>query len=177
MPSATDGATVEVLLPEEQLQKRVKEMGAEIRRAYAGRPLVLVGILKGSFVFMADLARAIDLPLEVEFMGISSYQGTRSTGVVQITADLSRSVEGMDVLLVEDIVDTGLTMSYLLDNLQTRHPASLRVATLLEKPARLKVPVKVDWKGFTIGDEFVVGYGLDWDGRYRNLPFIGVVRG
>jgi hypoxanthine phosphoribosyltransferase len=177
MPSAADGASLEVLISEDQLRSRVAAMGAEIARAYAGRPLVLVGILKGSFVFMADLARAIDLPLEVEFMGISSYLGTKSTGVVQITADLTRSIEGMDVLLVEDIVDTGLTMSYLLDNLATRHPASLRVATLLEKPARLKVPVKLDWIGFTIGDEFAVGYGLDWDGRYRNLPYIGAVRG
>ena len=123
MSSAAGGASVEVLIPEDQLRGRVAAMGAEIARAYAGRPLVLVGILKGSFVFMADLARAIDLPLEVEFMGISSYQGTTSPGVVQITADLTRSIEGMDVLLVEDIVDTGLTMGYLLDNLATRHPA------------------------------------------------------
>lgn len=167
---------VEVLIPAERIAARTAELGEQIARDYAGGRLVLVGVLKGSFVFLSDLARAIDLPLAIEFIGISSYEGTRSTGVVQITSDLSRSIEGEHVLLVEDIVDTGLTMRYLLDNLATRRPASLKVCTLLEKPARAKVRIPIDYRGFAIGDDFVVGYGLDWNGRYRNLPYIGVVR-
>jgi len=163
-----------VLLSEEALRARVKEMGARIARDYAGRRPVLVGVLKGSFVFMADLVRAIDLPLEVDFIGITSYEGTESTGVVRITQDLARSVEGKDVLLVEDIVDTGLSMRYLLDNLATRHPASVKVCALLEKPSRARVTVPIDYRGFAIEDVFVVGYGLDHDGTGRNLPFVGV---
>jgi hypoxanthine phosphoribosyltransferase len=171
-----DDAKVEVLLSEEALRARIAELGAEITRDYAGEPLKLVGVLKGSFMFMADLARAIDLPIKVDFIGTTSYQGTKSTGVVRITNDLSRPIDGEHILLVEDIIDTGLTMKYLLENLGTRHPASVKVCALLEKPSRAKVQVQVDYKGFTIPDEFVVGYGLDWDGRLRNLPFIGVVR-
>jgi hypoxanthine phosphoribosyltransferase len=173
---AVGGTTVDVLLSEEQLRARVAAMGAEITRDYQDRPLVLIGVLKGSFIFLSDLVRAIDLPLAVDFIGISSYQGTRSTGVVQITSDLSRPIEGKHVLLVEDIVDTGLTMQYLLDNLATRRPQSVRIAALLEKPARAQVKIPIDYKGFVIGDEFVVGYGLDWDGKLRNLPYIGVPR-
>jgi hypoxanthine phosphoribosyltransferase len=165
---------VDVLIPEADLQTRVTEMGAEITRDYSGKPLVLIGVLKGSFIFLADLVRAIDLPVMVDFIGISSYQGTRSTGVVQITSDLTRPIEGKHVLLVEDIVDTGLTMRYLLDNLATRRPESVRIAALLEKPARAQVKIPIDYRGFVIGDEFVVGYGLDWDGKLRNLPYIGV---
>jgi hypoxanthine phosphoribosyltransferase len=172
-----DDAHVEVMLSEEALRGRIAELGAEITRDYEGKPLKLVGVLKGSFMFMADLARAIDLPIKVDFIGTTSYQGTKSTGVVRITNDLSRPIDGEHVLLVEDIIDTGLTMKYLLENLGTRHPASVKVCALLEKPSRAKVHVPVDYKGFTIPDEFVVGYGLDWDGRLRNLPFIGVVRG
>ncbi len=168
---------VDVLLSEEKIRGRVQELGRQIARDYAGRPLVIVGVLKGSFVFLADLVRAIDLPILVDFIGISSYQGARSSGVVQITSDLTRPIEGMDVLLVEDIVDTGLTMEYLLENLATRRPASLRICALLEKPARAKVKIHVDYRGFAIDDVFVVGYGLDWDGRMRNMPFIGVPRG
>ncbi len=167
---------VDVLIPEADLRARVRALGEEIARDYAGRPLVVVGVLKGSFIFLADLVRAIDLPLTVDFIGISSYQGTRSTGVVQITSDLGRPIEGKDVLLVEDIVDTGLTMRYLLENLATRGPASLKVCALLEKPTRARVRIPIDYRGFVIGDEFVVGYGLDWDGRMRNLPFVGVPR-
>jgi hypoxanthine phosphoribosyltransferase len=167
---------VEVLIPEDQLRARVRELGERITRDYAGRSLVVVGVLKGSFIFLADLVRAIDLPLAVDFIGISSYQGTRTSGVVQITSDLGRPVDGKDVLLVEDIVDTGLTMRYLLDNLATRGPASLKVCALLEKPSRARAAVPIDYRGFVIGDEFVVGYGLDWDGRMRNLPFVGVPR-
>lgn len=173
---ATAGGRVDVLIPEEDLRARVRALGEQITRDYAGRSLVAVGVLKGSFVFLADLVRAIDLPISVDFVGISSYQGTQTSGVVQITSDLGRPIEGKDVLLVEDIVDTGLTMRYLLDNLATRGPASLKVCALLEKPSRARVAIPIEYRGFVIGDEFVVGYGLDWDGRMRNLPFIGVPR-
>ena len=167
---------IEVLLSEEQLRRRIAEVGAEITRDYQGKPLKLVGVLKGSFMFLADLARAIDLPIKLDFIGTSSYQGTTSSGVVRITNDLSRPIEGEHVLLVEDIVDTGLTMQYLLENLATRRPASVKVCALLEKPARAKVKIPIDYRGFEIPDAFVVGYGLDWDGRLRTLPYIGVVR-
>jgi hypoxanthine phosphoribosyltransferase len=174
--SRLEGEQVAVLLSQEQLHARIAELGARITADYAGRPLKLVGVLKGSFMFMADLARAIDLPIKVDFIGTTSYQGTNTSGVVRITNDLSRPIDGEHVLLVEDIVDTGLTMQYLLENLATRHPASLEVCALLEKPARAKVQVPIKYKGFSIEDEFVVGYGLDWDGRFRNLPYLGVVR-
>jgi hypoxanthine phosphoribosyltransferase len=170
------GGRVDVLIPEADVRARVRALGAQITGDYAGRSLVVVGVLKGSFIFLADLVRAIDLPLTVDFIGISSYQGTSSTGVVQITSDLGRPIEGKDVLLVEDIVDTGLTMRYLLENLATRGPASVKVCALLEKPTRARVKIPIDYRGFVIGDEFVVGYGLDWDGRMRNLPFVGVPR-
>src|SRR5512133_4067159 len=129
---------IDVLISEQELEARVAAMGADITRDYAGEPLVVIGVLKGSFIFLADLVRAIDLPITIDFIGISSYQGTRSTGAVQITSDLTRPIEGKDVLLVEDIVDTGLTMRYLLDNLGTRQPASLRICGLLEKPSRAR---------------------------------------
>ena len=167
----------DALLSEERIRERVRELGREIARDYAGRPLVVVGVLKGSFVFLADLVRAIDLPISVDFIGISSYAGSSSTGVVKITSDLTRPIEGQHVLLVEDIVDTGLTMQYLLENLETRRPASLAVCALLEKPARAKVKVPIAYRGFAVDDVFVVGYGLDWDGKLRNLPFVGVPRG
>ncbi len=175
--SRLDGTELEVLITEARLRERIAELGAAITRDYAGQPLKLVGVLKGSFMFLADLARAIDLPIKLDFIGTASYQGTSSTGVVRITNDLSRPIEDEHVLLVEDIVDTGLTMQYLLENLGTRRPASVRICTLLEKPARAKVKVPIDYRGFEIPDSFVVGYGLDWDGRLRNLPFIGVVKG
>ena len=174
--SRLEGERIEVLLSEEQLRARIAEMGGAITRDYRGRPLKLVGVLKGSFMFMADLARAIDLPLKVDFIGTTSYQGTRTTGVVRITNDLSRPIDGEHILLVEDIVDTGLTMKYLLENLATRQPASVRVCALLRKPSRAQVEIPVDYMGFDIPDDFVVGFGLDWDGRFRNLPYIGVVR-
>jgi hypoxanthine phosphoribosyltransferase len=172
----TGGSRIDVLIAEADLRARVEALGAQITRDYQGRSLVVVGVLKGSFVFLADLVRAIDLPVAVEFIGISSYEGKTTTGVVKITSDLGRSIEGKDVLLVEDIVDTGLTMRYLLDNLGTRAPASLEVCALLEKPSRARVTIPIRYRGFVIGDEFVVGYGLDWDGRMRNLPYIGVPR-
>jgi hypoxanthine phosphoribosyltransferase len=173
---SSPAADVRVLISEAELRARVAELGAAITRDYQGKPLVVIGVLKGSFIFLADLVRAIDLPLSVDFIGISSYQGTASTGVVQITSDLTRPIEGKDVLLVEDIVDTGLTMKYLLENLGTRRPSSVRIAALLEKPARARVKIDVQYRGFEIPDEFVVGYGLDWDGKLRNLPFVGVPR-
>jgi hypoxanthine phosphoribosyltransferase len=170
------GSRIDVLIAEADLRARVAALGSQITKDYAGRSLLVVGVLKGSFVFLADLVRAIDLPVTVDFIGISSYEGTTTTGVVRITSDLGRSIEGKDVLLVEDIVDTGLTMRYLLDNLATRGPASVEVCALLEKPARARVTIPIRYRGFVIGDEFVVGYGLDWDGRMRNLPFVGVPR-
>jgi hypoxanthine phosphoribosyltransferase len=164
------------MLSAEQIAKRVRELGAQITHDYTGHNLVLVCVLKGSFVFASDLARAIDLPLRVDFLGVRSYgEGTESSGVVQITQDLSRPIEHEDVLLVEDIVDTGLTIAHLMDLLRTRAPASVKVCALLHKPARARVQVAIDYLGFTIEDRFVVGYGLDFAERYRNLPYIGVV--
>ncbi len=176
MADRLGGERVEVLLGEAAIREQVEAMGRRIAADYAGRSLCLVGVLKGSFVFLADLVRAIDLPLTVDFIGISSYAGAASTGVVKITSDLVRPIEGLDVLLVEDIVDTGLTIRYLLDNLSTRRPASLKVCALLVKPERARVKVPVDYQGFQIPDRFVVGYGLDHDGRFRNLPYVGALR-
>ncbi len=166
------------LLSAETIAARVKELGAKITSDYRGRHLVLVPILKGSFLFAADLARAIDLEdLRIDFLGLRSYgAGTESTGVVQITYDLAHPIEGADVLIVEDIVDTGLSMNYLLQNLATRRPRSVKICALLSKPARTRVKIEIDYLGFTIDDQFVVGYGLDHDEKYRNLPFIGVVQ-
>jgi hypoxanthine phosphoribosyltransferase len=167
---------VSTLLSAEEIAKRVGELGAEITRDYQGRRLVLVCVLKGSFVFTADLSRAIDLPLRIEFLGVRSYgEGTSTSGVVQITQDLSRPIEGEDILIVEDIVDTGLTIAHLLDLFRTRKPSSVKVCALLHKPARTRIEVPIAYLGFTIADRFVVGYGLDWAERYRNIPFIGVV--
>jgi hypoxanthine phosphoribosyltransferase len=167
---------VSTLLSTEQIAARVRELGAQITKDYADRRLVLVSVLKGSFIFTADLCRAIDTQLRIEFLGVRSYgEGTSSSGVVQITQDLSKPIEGEDILIVEDIVDTGLTIAHLLELFHTRHPASIKVCSLLHKPARTKVEVPIDYLGFTIEDRFVVGYGLDWAERYRNLPFIGVV--
>jgi len=165
-----------VLLSADEIATRVRELGAEITTAYQGRSIVLVCVLKGSYVFAADLARAIDLPLRIEFLGVRSYgSGTKSSGIVQITHDLSHPIEGEDVLIVEDIVDTGLTLAHLLNLLGTRLPRSIKVCSLLHKPARAISSVPIDFLGFTIEDAFVVGYGLDWDERYRNLPYIGTV--
>ena len=164
------------MLSAERIALRVAELGTEIARDYASRNLVLVCVLKGSFVFASDLARSIDLPLRIDFLGVRSYgQGTESTGVVQITQDLSRPIENEDVLLVEDIVDTGLTIAHLINLLRTRGPASIKVCALLHKPARTRVEVAVDYLGFTIDDHFVVGYGLDFAERFRNLPYIGIL--
>lgn len=169
-----EGSGMEVLISEEDLSKRVHELGQLISRDYAGKKPAIVAVLKGSFVFLADLVRAIDIECTIDFLAVSSYgNGTSSSGVVQITSDITWPVDGRHVLLVEDIVDTGLTMHYLLDNLGTRKPASIKVCTLLHKPARARVEVPIDYKGFTIDDHFVVGYGLDFKQCLRNLPFIG----
>ena len=166
-----------VLFSEEQLRQRVAEIAAEIDRDYAGKEPLLVSVLRGSFVFMADLTRKITLPCTVDFMAVSSYgKGTTSSGQVQITKDLSDDIEGKDILVVEDILDSGNTLSYLMKLLQARHPASIRLCTLLDKPERRVVPVQADYVGFTIPDEFVVGYGLDYAEKYRNLPYIGVLK-
>lgn len=168
---------VEVLLSREELAERVRQLGREITEAYQGKDLVMIGVLKGSFVFFADLVRQVDLPLRTDFLAVSSYGGgVESSGVVKFTQDLSHPIAGRHVIVVEDIVDTGLTMRYLLENLQTRHPASLAVCSLLEKPDRARVAIDIRFKGFTIPDAFVVGYGLDYDERYRNLPFLGVLK-
>ena len=166
-----------VLFTEEQLQARVAEIAAQIDRDYAGKQPLLVSVLRGSFVFMADLVRRITLPCTVDFMAVSSYgAGTTSSGQVKITKDLSESIEGKDVIVVEDILDSGNTLSYLLKLLEARHPASIRLCTLLDKPERRTKPVAVQYSGFTIPDEFVVGYGLDYDEKYRNLPYIGILK-
>lgn len=166
-----------VLFSEERIGEKVREIGAEIRRDYAGRRVLMVGILNGCFPFMADLVRAVRTHIEVDFMSVSSYGGgMHSSGVVRILKDLNQTIEGRHVLLVEDIIDSGLTARYLLDNLSTRHPASLEVCALLDKrEARLEA-VPIRYTGFSCPDEFVVGYGLDYAGLYRNLPFIGVLR-
>lgn len=167
-----------VMIGAEALARRVQELGDQIAHDYKDRDLTVVGVLNGSFIFMADLVRAIQLPIRCDFLGLSSYgSATESSGVVAITKDLSGPVEGRHLLIVEDIIDTGLTMAYLLQNLRTRRPASVKIASLLSKPARRQVEVAIDYLGFTIEDRFVVGYGLDYDGRFRNLPYIGVVEG
>ena len=166
-----------VLFSEEQLQQRVCELAAQIDRDYAGKEPLLVSVLRGSFVFMADLVRHITLPCTVDFMAVSSYgSGTTSSGQVKIIKDLSEQIEGKDVIVVEDILDSGNTLSYLLKLLEARHPASIRLCTLLDKPERRTKPVAVQYSGFTIPDEFVVGYGLDYDEKYRNLPYIGILK-
>ena len=167
---------VRSLISAERIAARVAELAVQITREYAGRSVVLLSVLKGSFMFAADLARAIDLPLRIEFLGVRSYgDDTKSSGVVQITQDLTRPVVGDDIVIVEDIVDTGLTLSYLREQLLSRSPASVKVAALLHKPARKQREVEIDYLGFTIDDVFVVGYGLDYAERYRNLPFLGVL--
>jgi|SRR6185295_18134891 len=167
---------IDVMIGEADIRSKVLELGAQITRDYTGRELTLVGVLKGSVFFLADLARAIDLPIRIEMMGVSSYHGGETTGEVRITHDVSTPMGGKHLLLVEDIVDTGLTMEFLLENLQARHPASLKVCVLIEKPVRAKCKVGIDYKGFVIEDRFVVGYGLDYAEKYRNLPFVGVIR-
>ncbi len=168
----------EVLITEAQVRAKVAEMAADLSRDYAGRDLTLVSVLKGSLPFMADLMRAISIPVQIDLMEVSSYGGTstETSGLVRILKDLSSSVEGRDVLIVEDIIDTGLTLNYLQRYLRGKNPASLRICALLDKPARRLAPIEIDYRGFTIPDRFVVGYGLDYGEFYRNLPYIGVLR-
>lgn len=170
------GQRIVTMISEADIAKRVKELGEKIAADYQGKNLVLVSILKGSFVFTADLARQIDATMRIEFLGVRSYgEGTTTSGVVQITQDLTKPIEGEDILLVEDIVDTGLTIAYLLDLFRARRPNSIKVCSLLHKPSRTRIQVPIDYLGFTIEDKFVVGYGLDWAEKYRNLPSIAVV--
>ena len=167
----------EVLFSEEQLDRRVREIAAQIEKDYAGKEIMLIGVLRGSFVFMADLCRRIDLPCTLDFMSVSSYgKGTSSSGQVQITKDLSSDISGQHIIVIEDILDSGNTLSYLLKLLEQRNPASIRLCTLLDKPDRRVKEVKVDYSGFSIPDAFVVGYGLDYAEQYRNLPYIGILK-
>jgi hypoxanthine phosphoribosyltransferase len=167
----------EILLSEEQLRQRIAELGAQLAADYAGRTPILVSVLKGSIIFLADLIRSTPIPLSLDLMEVSSYgSGTETSGQVRILKDLSSSIEGRDVVVVEDIIDTGLTLNYLLRYLGERHPSSIRICCLLDKPARRLADIEIAYRGFTIPDRFVVGYGLDYDERYRNLPFVGVLR-
>jgi hypoxanthine phosphoribosyltransferase len=171
-----EGRPGRILISQEEIAARVAELGTAIRRDYAGRAPLLVGVLKGAVIFAADLIRAIGVPLTLDFMGVSSYgSGSRSSGVVRLSADLSLSIEGRDVIIVEDIIDSGRTISYLRRNLATRHPRSLALCVLLDKIARREVEVVVDYVGFVIPDEFVVGYGLDHDGLHRNLRHVATL--
>ena len=167
---------LEILIPEEKIAERVKELAKQISRDYQGKTVHLVCVLKGAYTFLADLARAMEIPVTLDFLAVSSYgKETSTSGQVQVTKDLDTSLEGMDVLIVEDIADTGLTLRYLYNMLKARNPSSLKVVALLSKPSRRTVEVPVDYVGFEIPDRFVVGYGLDVDQRYRNLPYIAAV--
>jgi hypoxanthine phosphoribosyltransferase len=171
------GHLSEILIPAEDIQHRVAELGAELSAYYGDKRPILVGVLRGATVFMVDLMRAMDIPLAVDFMATSSYgASTKSSGVVRILKDLDTVIEGKHVLIVEDIIDSGLTLQYITEMLWTRRPASLRICTLLDKPANRKVQINVDYIGFTIPNKFVVGYGLDFGELYRNLPYIGVLK-
>lgn len=168
---------VEMMLSEEEVDKKIQELGNQISKDYAGKSVHLVCVLKGGSFFMCELAKRITVPVSLDFMSVSSYGGdTKSSGVVKIVKDLDEPLNGKDVIVIEDIVDSGRTLSYLLEMLNDRKPASLKLCTLLDKPERRVVDVKVDYTGFEIPDEFVVGYGLDYDQKYRNLPYIGVVK-
>ncbi len=176
----TPGQSIHEMISAQKIAERVAELGAQITEEYrdAGRNLVLVAVMKGSVIFLSDLCRRVDLPCTLDLIGIASYgDETKSSGVVQITSDLTRPIDGKDVIIVEDIIDTGLTVAYLLENLKTRQPRSLKVCALLHKPARTIVKVPIHYLGFTIPDEFVIGYGLDYAQRYRNLPYIGTLAG
>ena len=166
----------EILVEEDQLRARIAELGEEISTYYDGRDLLLIGVLKGAVFFMADLMRQLTVPCEVDFMAISSYgASTDSSGVVRILKDLDINIEGRDVLVVEDIIDSGLTLSYLMRNLESREPATLEICALMTKPERREIDVPVRYVGFEIPNRFVIGYGLDFDERYRNLPYVGVL--
>ncbi len=177
MSEALHPPEFELLLSERQIADRIAELGAELTRDYAGKELAVVGVLKGSLLFMSDLIRRIELPLTCDFLRVSSYDGgTRSTGVVRFDFDLTQPIRDKHVLVVEDIIDTGLTMAFLLETLSLRGPSSIRVVTLLDKPENRRAEVAVDYVGFTIPNRFVIGYGLDLEGRYRNLPYVAAMR-
>ena len=166
-----------ILITSEEIGARVRELGQQITNDYAGQEILMIGVLRGAVIFMADLARSIKRPMDIDFMAITSYGlSTNSSGVVRIIKDLDEVVEGRHILIIGDIIDSGLTLNYLVDNIKSRKPASVRICTLLSKPDRRKVNVTVDYNGFIIPDHFVVGYGLDYAGKYRNLPFIGVLK-
>ena len=166
-----------ILITSEEIGTRVRELGQQITNDYAGRDILMIGVLRGAVIFMSDLARAIKRPIDIDFMAITSYgSSTSSSGVVRIIKDLDEVVEGRHLLIIEDIIDSGLTLNYLVENLKSRKPASVKICTLLSKPDRRKLDVQVDYNGFVIPDYFVVGYGLDYAGKYRNLPFIGVLK-
>jgi hypoxanthine phosphoribosyltransferase len=176
MPDSADPAIGEVLVPTEDLERRVEELGAEISRDYEGRDLVMIGVLKGAVVFLGDLMRRLTVPCEIDFIAVSSYgSSTDSSGVVRILKDLEAPIEGRDVLIVEDIIDSGLTLQYLLRNLRARNPGSLEVCALLTKPDRRRVELPIRYVGFEIPDRFVIGYGLDYAQRYRNLSYVAVL--
>jgi hypoxanthine phosphoribosyltransferase len=167
----------EVLLTTEEIKQRINVLGEQITADYAGKEILMIGVLRGAVIFMSDLARAIKLPVAIDFMAVSSYgSSTSSSGVVRILKDLDEDLKDKHVLIVEDIIDSGLTLKYLVENLKSRKPASVKICTLLNKPERRKVEVTVDYNGFTIPDHFVVGYGLDYAEKYRNLPFIGILK-
>jgi hypoxanthine phosphoribosyltransferase len=167
----------EVLFSEEQIQEKIKELGQQIANDYRDRNPLVICVLKGAFIFMGDLVKRIDIPLEIDFMAVSSYgNATSSSGVVKIIKDLDTSVEGRDVLIVEDIIDSGLTLSYLIDVLERRNALSVKVVALFDKPGRRTVGLEPDYKGFVIPDAFIVGYGLDYAERYRNLPYVGILK-
>ena len=166
-----------VLLSEEQLSQKIAELGEEISKDYQGKEIVAICVLKGAILFMADLARAVKVPMALDFMAVSSYgNGTSTSGTVRILKDLDNSIEGKHVLVVEDIIDSGVTLKYLLKNLKSRKPASIKLCTLLNKPERRRVEVDIDYCGFTVPDYFLVGYGHDYAKKYRNLPFIGILK-
>ncbi len=175
---AGDDAQVPCLISALELEQRVSELGAQLTAAYAQRNPILVGVLSGAWVFMADLVRQMRVPLRCDFVRLASYgSATRSSGQVELVADMRMAAQGEHLLIVEDIIDTGTSLAWLRDHLQSRAPANIEVCTLLDKPARREVDVKVDYVGFSIPDHFVVGYGIDWDQRYRELPYIGYIRG
>ena len=173
----SDNAIGEVLVPAEELERRVRELAGEVSQDYAGKDLVLIGVLKGAVFFLSDLMRHLDIPCEVDFMAVASYgSATKSSGVVRILKDLDAVIDGRDVLIVEDIVDSGLTLQYLLRNLAGRNPRSLEVCALLIKPDRQKVDLRTKYVGFEIPNRFAIGYGLDFDERYRNLPYVAALK-
>ncbi|MCJ7496696.1 MAG: hypoxanthine phosphoribosyltransferase [candidate division Zixibacteria bacterium] len=172
------GKDVKIIIPKRELKKRVKELGAKISKDYAGKELILIGILKGSFIFLADLIRQIKIPHEVDFIAVASYgQEIEGSGAVRLIKDLSANIEGKNVIIIEDIVDTGLTLNFIRKNLLLRNPKSLEIVTLLDRKERRKVQVLIKYVGFVVPNEFVVGYGLDLGERYRNLPYIAKVEG